>query len=500
MEPSPSPTDPTGAHQLVTADFGTERPLRRHVTVVGAGVSGLIAARDLARAGYGVTLVEASDRIGGQVRTIDFADRRIDVGAEAVFAAPPHLSALIRDLGLWDSALGSHQGITLLGHPRGAQQMPAGIGPTGPTQLMPVVRSGMLSLPGMVRAGLEPFLARMTPPLPGDQDISVGNFLSSRFGNEVVRRFVDPMLGSLHSGDVYQLSLRGNAPQLVEAAEHNKSLMLRRAPKPATGGPGFLTWSGGLETFTDAIAADIVAHGGQVSTGVEVRQLVRVNSHWQVRTSVGGFETDAVVLATPTQVTADLIALLRGGAAESLREQRAASVANVLLALPADTVFTHRRGDRTVMRVTEETNGILMPSDSPWSMKAATFLSTKWPHLRLTADGRDDNTYLVRVSAGRVGQHDIDDLDDAALVAQMVEDLHGTTGVRAEVRDSRVIRWPVVPQCEVGRPARIAALRADLARHLPTLALAGGGVDGLGISSVVRSGQEAAATIVRALS
>ena len=171
MEPFPSPTDPTGAHLPTTADFGTERPLGRHVTVVGAGVSGLVAARDLARAGYGVTVVEASERIGGQVRTIDFADRLVDVGAEAVFAAPPHLSALVRDLGLWDSALGSHVGPTLLGHPRGAQPMPAGIGPSGPTQLLPVVRSGMLSLPGMVRAGLEPFLARMTPPLPADQDI-----------------------------------------------------------------------------------------------------------------------------------------------------------------------------------------------------------------------------------------------------------------------------------------------------------------------------------------
>lgn len=500
MEPFPSPTDPTGAHLPTTADFGTERPLGRHVTVVGAGVSGLVAARDLARAGYGVTVVEASERIGGQVRTIDFADRLVDVGAEAVFAAPPHLSALVRDLGLWDSALGSHVGPTLLGHPRGAQPMPAGIGPSGPTQLLPVVRSGMLSLPGMVRAGLEPFLARMTPPLPADQDISVGSFLSSRFGNEVVRRFVDPMLGSLHSGDVYQLSLRGSAPQLVAAAEQNKSLMLRRAPKPATSGPGFLTWPGGLETFTDTLAADIATHGGQVSTGVEVRQLVRVGKRWQVRTSAGGFETDAVVLATPTQITADLLSPLRGGAAEILREQRSASVATVLLALPADQAFTHRRGDRAVMRVTQETNGILMPSDAPWTLKAATFLTTKWPQLRLTTDGRDDNTFLVRLSAGRVGLHDIDDLDDATLVGRLAEDLHHTTGVTAEIRQSLVTRWPSVPQCEVGRPARIAALRTDLARLLPTLALAGGGVDGLGFSSVVRSGQEAAATITRALS
>ncbi|WP_092606844.1 protoporphyrinogen oxidase [Raineyella antarctica] len=499
MEPTPSPTEPTGAAQQVTPEPGPVQPAGRHVTVVGAGVSGLVAARDLARAGFRVTLVESADRLGGQVRTIDFADRRVDVGAEAVYVRPPHLAGLVRELGLWDSAVGSHPGTTLLGHPHGAQPMPAGIGPTGPTQLMPVVRSGMLSLPGMVRAGLEPFLARMTPPLPVDQDISVGGFLASRFGHEVVRRFVDPMLGSLHSGDVYQLSLRGNAPQLVAAAEHNKSLMLQRTPKATTSGPGFLSWTDGLQTLTNALAADIVAHGGTISTGVDVRQLARVAQGWQVRTSAGGFETDAVVLATPTQVTADLLSLLRGSAAETLRKQRAASIANVLLAMSADQVFTHRRGDRTLLRATPETNGILLPSDAPWTMKAATFLTTKWPHLRLTADGRDDNTFLVRVSAGRVGRHEIDDLDDAALVAQMADDLHRTTGISAEVRESKVVRWPVVPQCEVGQPADVAAIRADLARQLPTLALAGGGIDGLGISSVVRSGQNAARTIIDAL-
>lgn len=491
-----TPTAPGAPQQAPTPSI--DRSTGRHVTVIGAGVAGLVAARDLARAGHAVTVVEASDEIGGQVRTVEFADRLVDVGAEAVYAAPPHLARLVKDLGLMDSALGAHRGTSLLGHPRGAQPMPAGIGPTGPTQLLPVVRSGMLSWPGMVRAGLEPFLARMTPPLPADQDISVGGFLASRFGHEVVRRFVDPMLGSLHSGDVYQLSLRGSAPQLVSAAEKNTSLLLRRGPAPSTNGPGFLTWATGLQAFPAALAADIVAHGGRVSTGVEVRQLVRTFAGWQVRTSAGGFETDAVVIATPTQVMADLLALLRGSAADSLREQRTAPVANVLLALPAKRVFT-RGTDGTPLRADAQTNGILLPSDAPWMMKAATFLTTKWPHLKRTADGRDDGTFLVRISAGRVGSHEIDDLDDAALVARLADDLHRTTGVNPEVLDSRVTRWTGLPQCEVGQPRRVAAIRADLATHLPGLALAGSAVDGLGMSSVVRSGQEAASSINLAL-
>lgn len=489
-ETAPDPSE-------ATPGSGTQRP-SGHVIVIGGGVAGLVTARDLARAGVRVTVIESSDRIGGQVRTIDFADRRVDVGAEAIHATPPHLSALVRELGLWDDPLGSHHGHTLLGHPRGAQPMPAGLGPTGPTRIRPVVESGMLSLPGLVRAGLEPALARLAPPLAPDQDISVGDFLAGRFGHEVVRRFVDPLLGSLHSGDVYRLSLRGNAPQLVGAAEHRTSLIRRSAPRPATSGPTFISWTGGLATFVDALASDIEGHGGRIALGVEVRQIVRAGGRWQVRTSEGGFETDGVVLATPTPVTATLLTPLTR-TAETLREQRSASVVNVLLALRADQVFRHDAGDRFPLRATPETNGILLPSDAPWTMKAATFLGTKWPHLRRTADGRDDNAFLVRVSAGRVGRHVVDELDDAELTGRLVDDLHRTTGVRADLLDSTVVRWPSMPQCEVGHPARIAALRAELATTHPRLVLAGAGMDGMGMAAVVRSGQTAAATLAAAL-
>lgn len=113
-----------------------------------------------------------------------------------------------------------------------------------------------MTWPALARAGLEPVLAARAARLPddGDTDISVGQFVSSRFGPQVTRAFVDPLLGGLHSGSVDTLSLRACAPSLVPAATSGRSLVRRRraarAPRPpvarlrSRSPPGRRAWPG----------------------------------------------------------------------------------------------------------------------------------------------------------------------------------------------------------------------------------------------------------------
>lgn len=63
------------------------------VIIIGAGVSGLAAACELARAGVSVCIVEARDRIGGRVFTIHdpASGTPIELGAEFIHGQPPEI-------------------------------------------------------------------------------------------------------------------------------------------------------------------------------------------------------------------------------------------------------------------------------------------------------------------------------------------------------------------------------------------------------------------------
>lgn len=441
------------------------------VAVIGGGVAGLVAARVLGQAGANVTVFEAGPRCGGQVRTVDFRGCRVDVGAEALHLAGPHVGALIEELGLGDELIRSTAGSAWIWTERGLRRLPAGVGPAGPTRLTPMIGSGILSVVGLARAALEP----LVPAGPLVDDVGVGEFLARRFGRQVSERLVDPVLGSLHAGSIDRLSLQAATPYVAAQASRSRSLLLAQRHRRGAGAPSFVTFSDGLVALVDALVATPGLHL-RLASGVDA--VTADDGRYSVQLANGERHlVDAVVLAVPARVAASILQPIAPSASAVLSTFRAASVATVLAAYPRNVVDSTPALGST---------GLLVPSTAGRLLKAATFLSSKWPHLR------EADRFLVRMSAGRVGSEEVAGLSDAELVGQLHADLAAATGLVARPDDVHVERWPAtLARLEVGHLGRMAEIHRQLAGH-DRIVLAGAPYDGLGLAACLAAGRRAA--------
>ena len=126
------------------------------------------------------------------------------------------------------------------------------------------------------------------------------------------------------------------------------------------------------------------------------------------------------------------------------------------------------------------------------AIKAVTFSSVKWPHLRRNGDG----LHIVRCSVGRLGEEAVLQRDDSELAAAAAADLRDATGVRGEPVDVRVSRWGGgLPQYSVGHLDRVARIRAGIAAQ-PGLAVCGAAYDGVGIPACIASASSAVSMLI----
>lgn len=452
------------------------------IAVVGAGVTGLTAAEAIAGAGASVTVLEAGGTAGGQVRTVSFEDRDLDVGAEALHLAGPHLTGLLDRLDLTRRLVHAAPGETWVWTRHGLRRLPSGVGPAGPTRLAPVVRSRILGPVALARAALEPLVPARSR-IDAGADMSVGEYLSHRFGRELVDALVDPVLGTLHAGDVDRLSLLAATPYLAAQATAHRSLLLARRGR-SSAAPTFATLEGGLEVLVGALVDAVTAGSGEVHLGSAVRSISPSGSEVEVETSAGSELFDGAVLAVPAHVAARVLEAPGKPAPPGLESLRSTSVVTVLASYPRAAV---------ARSVAAGATGLLVPSWSGLFLKAATFLTNKWPHL-----DRGDDRFLVRMSAGRIDDADPTGMSDVEIVERLHLDLATATGIATGPDATLVERWPrTMAQLEVGHRGRVDAASRFLDER-GRVVLAGAPYDGVGIAACVRSGTEAARRLLAA--
>lgn len=449
-----------------------------HIVVLGGGITGLAAAYALVHAGEDashVTIVEADDHIGGKIRTRSFAGVSVDLGPEAFVARVPEVRALCQALGLEEELSAPAARKTYVWTRGRLRALPEGLVQGIPTSPWPIARSGILSPVGLARASLDMLLPRSALP----PDPSITQVIGPRFGREVVERLVEPLLGGIHAGRADLLSMASAAPHLAIAAKRHRSLMLglrsARPPKEAKAAPMLLGVTGGLERLVDRLRAAL--DGVDARTGTRAIALSGLpGERYQVFLDHGSpLVADAIILATPSWATARITQDIAPEVSSRLDDIRYASVVTALLAYPAPAF------SRPI-----EDSGFLVPRVDGHLLTACTFCTNKWPHVR------SDGKIIVRCSAGRWGDERALQLDDETLVNHLHGELAQALGIRERPQEWLVTRWKrAIPQYEVGHQARVAEIEAALAPR-PGLILAGSSYHGVGISSCIQDGAQAA--------
>ena len=439
------------------------------VLVVGGGLAGLTAAHLLRQDGHEVTVLEAAPEPGGKLRRTEVGGVMVDVGAEAMLNRRPEGVALARELGLevvhpavQSSRIWTRGALRPL--PRSVMGVPVDLGE--------LRESGVLSQAGLARVEAE------QPGLPVDADISVGDLVASRLGDEVVDRLVEPLLGGVYAGQARRLSARATVPQLVSLAATGPLLS---ADLPASDQPVFAGLPRGLARLTESLAGKV-----PVRTGVTVRELTRTGAGFALvagpTTSPERIEADAVVLATPAAPTARLLTEVVPPAAAELAEIEYASVVVVTLAF--------RTAD---VRGLDDSSGFLVPPVDGRAIKASTFSFAKWSWVREA--GAAQGLVHLRTSLGRHGEEATLQRTDEELVAASLADLAEAAGISAAPVATHVQRWGGgLPQYAVGHLDRVARIRAAV-DGVPGLVLCGAAYDGVGIPAVIASARAAAADL-----
>lgn len=467
--------------------------------VVGGGISGLLAARQLAGAGVRTTVLEATGIWGGCVGSHVVAGLTLDSGAESFATRSDAVAALASELGLGPQIVAPNPGGAWVQLPEGPRELPKtgvlGI-PANPWD--PEVRR-TLGLAGSLRAWFDTLLPASVGT--GGAATSVAALVRARMGRRVLDRLVSPVVGGVHSADPALLDVDMVAPGLRAGLRTHGSLAAavkaqRRASTPATpagpqgsaalqkAGSAVAGLRGGMHTLVTALLAELTDLGVTLRAGTPAAAVRRTPTGWRV--TAGGEEFDA----------GRLVVAVEGPAAVGLLSEVLPEITALRPAAGPDVKLVTLVLDRPELDTAPRGTGVLVAPQSPGiHAKALTHATAKWAWLdESTAPGR----HVLRLSYGRgatpgasgdapAGAMPEPDTE-ADLLGAALRDASTLLGVglsRDDLAGWDVVRWAgALPFASLGHKQRVARVR-ELCAAEGDLAVVGGWVAGNGLAAIV---------------
>ena len=493
-----------------SAEGTTGSTLDGTAVVVGGGISGLLAAREFARAGVRTTVLEAGDAWGGCVGSHAVAGLTLDSGAESFATRTSAVADLAAELGIAGGIVAPNPGGAWVQLPDGPRELPKtgvlGI-PASPWD--PEVRRS-LGLLGSLRASIDAVLPASVGTAA--EATSVSALVRTRMGRRVLDRLVAPVVGGVHSADPSVLDVDMVAPGLRAGIRQHGSLAAavaaqrRGAPAATAGsaataepagpakaqaaglqkaGSAVAGLRGGMNTLVTALLADLRQRGVTLLSGTRARAVERTAGGWRVTTDQATYDAGLLVVA------------VEGPAAVGLLEETLPELAALRPDAGPDVSLVTLVVDLPALDRAPRGTGVLVAPQSPGvQAKALTHATAKWAWL---ADRTGPGRHVLRLSYGRgvapggtpdtggPGAAAVPGSDDELFKAALADasSLLAVPVTAGDVAGWDVVRWGgALPFASLGHKQRVAAVRSVCAAD-GTLAVVGGWLSGNGLAAIV---------------
>jgi protoporphyrinogen/coproporphyrinogen III oxidase len=448
------------------------------LAVVGGGIAGLAGARaarlqaEATGLELDITLFEASDRLGGKIRTEEVDGLPLEWGPDSFLASKPRGRDLAVQLGLERElrTTGPAARRTYLLGTEGLLALPSGLVmgvPTGIRAIVEAARVGILTPSGAARALVE-------PAVPGGVDLgtTTRSLARRRLGRQAARALIEPLVLGVFGAPADRIGAEWAFPW----ARGRRSLVAAAASRPRSEGAAFIGIVGGMSRLVEALTASL--QDAEIALECGVRSIEPSNEGFGVAWEGGALDADAVLLAVPSPSAASLL--------EAVAPRSARHLASIEYA--ASAVILLRFAEASLGRPLDASGYLVAPGRGD-VVAACSFLPAKWPHL---AGGSGPWLRAVVVDPEALA------LPDEGLMHRAALEVGAAIGAHGGAEDLRMTRWPQA--LPVYGPGHRAAVRAARVAMPAKVALAGAYLDGVGIPDCARTGEQAASELVRSLS
>ena len=454
-----------------------------NIGIVGGGISGVSLASKLALMkkngkDISVTLLEAADKIGGTVYTVQKDGFVIEAGTNGFLDSKPFTTEVFTDAGLSHKLVKSNDKARKRYIQRyGAlQRMPE----NGPA----FFASKLLTWSGKFRLAMEFFV----PQKKDDTDETLAHFARRRLGSQALDYLIGPMVSGVFAGDPEKMSLVSSFPVIADLEKTYgglfKGMIKKRNKKSGPAGPGgvLTAYEGGMFWAVNDLANFCTANGVNIVKNAPVTKITKVNGKYLAETPEKTFEFDQIAICCPAYESAKFLKYLNGELAETLGS------------IPYAPIFVTGMGFNSE-DIEDEIDGFgyLIPAKENRDILGCLFTSSMFPVQAPTGKK------FLRIMAGGDRRRDLMSKTDTELLDICLRDVSDVLRIKHKPYMVQYFRYEnAIPQYYTGHRDKVAKIE-KITSELGGIYVGGNVLYGIGLNDCTKTSKMIADKIAASL-